>query len=401
MRPEGPPLPRPPLHRLLSRLLEAAWRSGALPEPRLEPEALIADAGGGDDPEIAEPLGRLLAALRGEARLNTLGRTMAYGQIRAILADRRRMRALWQRMPEILERPLAPPIVVLGQMRSGTTRLHRLLAADRRFVTTAFHEAVRPAPPARRGEAPLRSAQAGLAAALLRRLNPALPTIHPVGLGDAEEQFGLLSFSLYGAQLEAQWRVPSFAAWWRYEDKGHVYRDFRRLLQTISWFRGDDPTRPWVLKAPQFMEDLDALLAIFPDARLLCLERDPVAVVASSCSLVWNQMAVQTDAADAAWVGREWLAATARRAERAGSVLGARRDVARLDVSYDRMGADSLGEMHRIYGFLALPLDREAERSMKLYLVRSARSPHRGHRYDASDFGLTEREIRLAIPPAR
>src|SRR5690606_14159517 len=95
---------------------------------------------------------------------------------------------------------------------------------------------------------------------------------HPTSATAVEEAYGLLSLSFYGAHFEAQWRVPGFTRWWEGEDRGAVYRDFRRFLQTLAWRRGG-PARPWVLKAPQLMEDLDALLAVFPDARLICLQR--------------------------------------------------------------------------------------------------------------------------------
>src|SRR5690606_7843070 len=118
--------------------------------------------------------------------------------------------------------------------------------------------------------------------------------------------FGLLSFSFYGAQIEAQWRVPTFARFWEMQDKTWVYREFRQLLQTIAWQRGET-TRPWVLKAPQFMEDLESLLEVFPDARLICLRRDLGEVASSSASLVWNQMKLQSDTVDPRWIGAEWL----------------------------------------------------------------------------------------------
>ena len=41
---------------------------------------------------------------------------------------------LLQKHPEILERRLAPPVVIVGLARSGTTRLHRLLAQDAQFL---------------------------------------------------------------------------------------------------------------------------------------------------------------------------------------------------------------------------------------------------------------------------
>ena len=144
---------RPTLLRLLDRGLRQSWRIGIATRPRLKSGAIVADAmrrTGLDDlgPEAdwRPALELLLQALASEARLNALGRTIAYGQLVGVVTQRLRAHELWRRHPEILARPVAPPIVVLGHMRSGTTRMQRLLACDPRFAHTRFFESWRPVP---------------------------------------------------------------------------------------------------------------------------------------------------------------------------------------------------------------------------------------------------------------
>ncbi|HET9428470.1 MAG TPA: sulfotransferase, partial [Allosphingosinicella sp.] len=129
--------------RRLNRALEAAWRSGLVPAPALASEALEAAALGarpkeafGPDQSWREPFSVLVHSLQTEADLNPLGKTMAHGQIVMALKARIRGSALWRRHPEILDRPCRPPIIILGQMRSGTTRMQRLLACDDRLTHT-------------------------------------------------------------------------------------------------------------------------------------------------------------------------------------------------------------------------------------------------------------------------
>jgi hypothetical protein len=167
-------------------------------------------------------------------------------------------------------------------------------------------------------------------------------------------------------------------------------------MQTLHWARGGGDTS-WLLKAPQFMEDLDLLLGIFPDARLICLHRDPTEVVASSASLAWHQMRIQSDAADPGWIGREWLRKTARRGQRAGAVRAARPDVPQLDVAFEAVNRDWRAEMRRIYDFLGLELSAPVEAAMAAYLAAAEASGFRGHRYRLADFGLKEEEVRNAF----
>ena len=381
-----------------NRALEALWRSGLAPRPRLEAEALEAaalrgkpDAALGHDDSWRAPFERLLQSLREEAGLNPLGLTMAHGQIVMMLRARIRAAALWRDHPEIPDRPIPAPVIILGQMRSGTTRLHRLLACDRRFAHTRLYESLIPVPYGRRpGISDARRLRARLGLALIHRLNPELARIHPTSRSVAEEEFGLHSFGFGGAQFEAQWRVPGFARWWEAADRRPLYQAFRALLQTNAWFRGDRGQQTHLLKVPQFLQDLPLVLDLFPDARLICLDRSLDSVVASSASLVWNQMRLHSDRADPAWIGREWLRKTGLRRDVAERTLAAR-EVPRIRVGYEAMTNDWQGELARIYDFLGLALTPGTLARMQAWIDRSR--AHLGHRYSPEMFGLSGADL--------
>jgi hypothetical protein len=377
-----------------NHLLRAAWRSGILPEPRNEAGALETVALRGRGPAAfgevdhwREPFERLVSAIRDEAGLNPLGRTMAHAQLVMLLRSRIRAAKLWRRHPEILTSPIAPPVIILGQMRSGTTRMQRLLACDPRFAFTRTHESLTPVPMAGR-KLRARSIIAGL-----RALNPETLRIHPTGPSQPEEEFGWLSFGFGAAQFEAQWRVPAFSHWWEQADARPLYREFKALLHTNAWARGEDSAKPWVLKAPYFLQDIPALLDTFPGARLVCVHRDMAKVVASSASLVWNQMRIQSDSADKAWIGREWLRKTKLREERASAALGG---APAVHVDYDAMTSDWRFEMSRVYDHLGLQLAPSLADRMDASLT-SARH-HLGHRYSLDQFGLSAADVRDWAP---
>ena len=378
-----------------NRVLAAAWRSGVLPRPVLEASPLEAAAlrfsrsrDFGDEAGWRQPFERLLHSLREEADLNPLGLAMAHGQIVKALRERLRNQALWRAHPEILDRPMPAPIIILGQMRSGTTRLQRLLACDRRLSHTRLYESLIPAPIFAGTLLPdLRRLGAGALLAVMRVLNPELGRIHPTGIGEPDEEFGHFSFSFGSAQFEAQWRVPAFARWWKEADRSWLYREFKALLQTNAWRRGDPADKPVLLKAPQFMQDLPAVLEAFPGARLVCLDRDLAEIVPSSASLVWHQMRIQSDTADPAWIGREWLRKTLLRRDVAEATRRARPDVPQIEVDYEAMNRDWRGEIERIYDFLDLKLTPELLARMTAY-VETARG-HLGHRYSLEQFGLS------------
>jgi hypothetical protein len=393
---------RPMLVRHANRVLPAVWDRGWLPPPDLSEATLdrqaIAATGLDDfgDGWFREPLRVLLPALQAEARLNPIGRMIAHGSLLKTLKERLWAQDLFARHPEIRARPLAAPIVIVGPMRSGTTRLHRLLAADGRFAFLRLYEALCPVPwPSSfgRGRDP-RIASTARGWKALNWINPANAAVHPTGPLEPDEELGLLENSLWGAQIEAQRRVPSYARWCEAQDATPAYRQMADLLRLTGWFRGEDPAKPWVLKTPQHMQDLAALLRVFPDARLIFTHRDPVNVVGSACSLAWHQMVVQSDTADARWIGGEWLHKTAHRIDISLAVRARLPAAQQFDVSFQEMNGDWLAVMRRIYDFLGVDV-APAIAPMSAYVDRAARE-HRyaTHRYELADFGLDPDAVR-------
>jgi hypothetical protein len=384
-------------------MLEHAWRRGWLARPVLEPEHLIAAARTrtgledlGSDTGWRDRLRDLTDALHAEAALTPLGTVIAYGQLAAALADRARMHALWRRHPQILEQPISRPIVVLGQMRSGSTRMQRLLACDPRLTHTRFFESWNPVPLGSNRWVDDRRIRAVVGLRCAQWLNPEFRIIHPTALEAADEEIGLHNVSIFGAAFEAQWRIPSFAAAGEAMDTRPVYAEFRRLLQTVAWLRKERGDRPWVLKLPQFTQDLGSLLAAFPDARLVCLDRQAAAVVGSSASLVHSQMVVQSDAVDPHWIGAEWVRKVALR-ERRMHAARAAADVPQVDVGFDAIGDDWEREMQRVYRMLGLPLTDAVRARMQRYLDQRRHRRLARHRYTLGAFGLCEAEVERAV----
>ena len=140
-----------------------------------------------------------------------------------------------------------------------------------------------------------------------RLANPRTLSIHPTGPFEPEEELGLLVNSMYGMKHEAQWRVPAYGRWCERIDATPAYRHLADLLRLIGWSQQASELRPWILKTPQHMLDLPALMEVFPDARIIFTHRDPRKVVGSAASLAWNQTAIYSDEVTPYEVGREWL----------------------------------------------------------------------------------------------
>ncbi|NQX95522.1 MAG: sulfotransferase [Erythrobacter sp.] len=360
---------------------DALWASAAKP---LKGNIEAAERARRCDEDVAdfrERLERLTKAAREEADLNPLGRVMAHGQIERVIRNRLRMGQAWLDRPELPETPLAPPIIVIGHMRSGTTRVHTLLAADPAHAHTRYCDAFHPVPA--RG-LDLRRTKASLEIGFLAALNPWLQSIHPIASAAVEEELGWLAGAFQHSIYESQWRIPGYSAWSEARGAQAVYREFARVLRTDAAHRGN-ADKPRVLKVPVFSENLPELLAQFPDARLIVAERDHTDVHRSAVSLVANQMAVQSDTCDLDWIEAEWHRKIALREERREAAL---RDwsgpITRL--SFDELNTDWEAAIARAYGELGLTLTPQALTAMRAQSAKSRKGAHKAHSAQLAQF---------------
>ena len=385
-------------------VIRGGRKLGVFGPPRLDKDALMEEAaattGLNDfgDRWFEKPFEVLLDSVKHEAQLNAAGEFSATKMFHHVLRDRLYTQMWFGRHPEILARPLKNPVVIVGPMRSGTTRLHRLLAADQRFAHLRSFETISPVPRPEfeqvlAGEA--EDFRPKLAARILkvaRLANPRTLSIHPTGAYEPEEELGLVAASMYGMKWEAQWNVPSYAEWCHEESAIPAYRHMANLLRLIGWSQQESSLRPWILKTPQHMLDLPALLEVFPDARLIFTHRDPKQVVGSAASLAWNQTIIYSDHNDPAQTGRDWLGKTATMIARMRAARDAIPRERMIDVQYEDMETDWRGTMERVYRFLDLEME-PAVAGMEDYLDRSARLKRHPHRYSLAEFGLREDEV--------
>ncbi len=402
-----------PLHlKMMMWPLNAAWASGALPPADLCPQRLrgLAEKATGltedrsDRAHFERHLAHLLPALHEEARLTDFGRLVAHGSLLKVMKERLWFDALMAEHPEIDRIELAPPVLIVGSMRSGSTRMQRLLAVDPAHSALRLYEAQCPVPNPqylkRRPHRDPRIAHVRRVLGLIRSINPTVFDIHPTGPLEVDEELGLLDQSLSSAMIETQRRVPAYARFCEAEDQTPAYQRLHRLLKLRTWLEGTDPSRPYVLKTPQHMQDIAALHATFPGSPIIFLHRDPAKLVASAASLAWNHMVVQSDHVDAGWVGREWLWKTRLRLETVAAVRPRIPAAQQFDLGFDEVNADWRGSIRRTYAFLGRELTPATEAAMEAYLLHAeAAHGYQRHRYRLEQFGLSEGEVRELLMP--
>lgn len=337
----------------------------------------------------------LLRSLESEARLHPFGRLIMRTRLVDMLVVRLRAQELFTRHPEILLQEIRAPIVIAGLQRTGTTMLHRLLAADPDTRALLSWEAVSPAPyPGHKpGQPDPRIKAAKLAERALAYLAPEFFAIHPVEATAPEEDILLMDFTFKSTVAEAMARVPTYAAWLKQQDMTPVYQQVKRFLQLLQWQRaGKPPTQRWVLKTPAHLAHLDVLLKVFPDARIIQTHRDPAKTAGSFSSMVAHGYGVFSDEVDTHEVAAHWNRNNADMVRAAMRVREGNPD-AFLDVSYYDLLKDPMAQVRRIYGFAGIALTPTALAAMEASLKVNVQNRHGVHRYRLEDFGLSKEQV--------
>lgn len=373
----------------------AALRALGLPVGRLDGEALLAAARRrtglhelGDGP-FEEGHRRLVHSLEHEAALTPMGRMIARGDLLRVLENRLRLVDAWTRHPEMGERPVRAPIVIVGLPRTGTSILHELLAQDPASRVPRTWEVMWPWPPP---DAATRAADPRIARAErhfrgIDRALPELKKMHRMGAQLPQECVALMAHEGASIMHHTTHDVPSYERWLQALDFRPVYAGHKRQLQYLQW---RDPGERWVLKSPGHLWALAALLAVYPDARIVQTHRDPLRVAASLVSLVTYLRGLASAAPDPRRIAADWMPRLATGLDHTIDV----RDRGLLppgrvfDVHFGAFVGNELATIRRLYEHFGLELTPAALAAMRRFLADHPKNEHGAHRYDLAEAGL-------------
>jgi len=335
----------------------------------------------------------LLAAYDAESQLSDAGRQMVQGEIGGILAARLACEAAWKRDPSTLRHEIRRPLFILGLPRSGTTALHWLLAQDpgNQVLDYWIASAPRPRPARETWEAePAYQAAVGVLE-WIYQTDPDLKAIHLMTADGPEECRHLFCQSFLDHTFDSNASIPGYTRYFEAQDMRPAYERHRDVLKLVG---STSPERRWVLKYPAHLRELDVLLAVYPDARIVQTHRDPVRVLPSVCSLVTGWRSLYEGSADARAIGRWQLEMYASMMEHAMDVR-AKADPAQFyDFDFRELVADPVAAIGRMYDHFGAALTPEAERRMRDWQTHNPQHKHGGHAYTLARFGLVEAEIR-------
>ena len=344
------------------------------------------------DPFYVEGLSVLMESARTD-KVNALGRIIVDNMAMQYAVNRLQWVEMQKRQPSAFETPLQPPLIILGLPRSGTTVLHRMMAADPAHQAIPLWRLIKPFPPLDGGK-DNRYDEVAKQMEQTNRLRPELKSKHLITPDEPEECMTIQGMSFYSPVFYASVPVYHYLEWYINSDRQKMHEEYASMLR---WYQAADPRR-LVLKSPSHTPELDHLLAVIPNALIVQTHRDPVKVVNSMNSLFHtNHSNLMRRYAP------EKIATTnlnlLQQFTEMNLALRAKHNPNICDVDFGDLVTDPIGIAQKIYAHFGLAWTDVFEEKLRGYMNNNPQHKHGKHRYSAADFNLTDDEIRARFRP--
>jgi len=331
----------------------------------------------------------LLKSLESDAHLNFIGRACAHGDILRMLCNRLRLHEDRRRHPQIADQIIKAPLFITGLPRTGTTLLHALLAQDVSSRAPRIWEVMHPSPPPEKfsySHDP-RISRTERELKWLDIIMPGFKRVHLIDARLPQECIAITGHAFISYLFESMYFVDSYRAWHDRRDKRPAYEYHKRFLQHLQ---SHAPGTHWVLKAPSHLFTLEALMQVYPDARVVMTHRDPLKVLPSCASFTEVLRGSFTNCLDRKNLGME-IARHWEKGARLATEFWQKNGNSQerfSNVHYADLMRDPMAVVRRIYKHFDMELKSESELAMLRFLAENPQNRYGVHRYTLEKFGL-------------
>ena len=355
------------------------------------------------DPAFVEPLRMFLASCSAEAKLGVVGQIATKWDVTRFLMNLLRMRAEEQDDSGILGQPIRRPIFITGLPRSGTTFLHRLMMADPRNRAPAVWQTIYPYPDRglRPGAPDHRIARVSRQLRAFEMLAPEFRALHPLDATSPQECSEINAHVFRSMRFDSNYHIPSYRTWLDADIERHLpaYRFHKRFLQHLQHQTPGDGGQ-WVLKCPEHLFALRAIRAVYPDARMVFVHRDPVKVLLSVAKLTEVLRRPFSRHVDRRTIGQDesarWLDGTRRMME-VGDDAGLPERV--CHVHHIDLVTDPVNTVEQVYRHFGLDLPDSTATAMGSFVMERPNGGYGPRDYHFEDHGLDATEEREKFRP--
>ena len=347
------------------------------------------------DALIEEGLTLLLHSFNTEAQLNQRGVAQQEQRLLRLLCNRLRMLRDFKAHPEIAEQKISSPLIIIGGPRTGSTKLHKMLAASGDFVYLPFwqahclslHSGDRNEDPAARIK------EADDYIRWMDQYAPGAQVNHGYGTFEPEEEMLICEHSFCTTFSALFGEIPTFMQWWA----THDFRDYtaflKQGLQYLQWQFHDGDPRPWLLKCPVYSGVESIMAEAFPGARFVSTHRHPLSSVPSTVNLVNGYRVSSSDVDWRQTLGLAFCEGLAIGTEQTMAVRDSHPELNILDIRYRELTSRADHVVENIYAHLGMPLTERARQTMRTWDETHQAPKPESKQYSLADFGLTREAV--------
>ena len=309
--------------------------------------------------------------------------------------------------PRYREQKLKNPVFVVGNYRSGTTFLHRLLAKDRRTFTAmeGWEIFIAPSITQRKILNFWVLVDRLLGGHILKWLDhiwqgnvQSQVTFHKMGVREPEEDEGLLAhiwsgvipWNMFPIMENGSPKYAKFDTMVSEKEKQRVMNFYKSCLQRHVYAYGG--RKIYLSKSPSFSASVDSIYKTFPDAKIIYLVRNPLEVVPSALNMwafKWHITCSPTEKYpyrdEVLDMMKYWYEHPLERLRKAPL------DSYRI-VRFDELVEDPERIIQQIYQHFKIPIRPAYARKLRRETRRAKRS-RRKSPYSLEDMGLTRKRV--------
>jgi hypothetical protein len=325
--------------------------------------------------------------------VNPGGREFVYGQFVDALWNRLRVVDYCQRHPEVAHEQIRRPLVILGLPRTGTSLASYLLDRDplrRSLLTWEAEDSVPPSTPDTLYTDPrclTKKAELDVLAEGLKVAN--IPLVHWDEADGPTECMFVQNQDFRAYLWEAYMPSTAYADWLLQTDMTSAYAYERTVLQMLQ----SRAPGVWSLKMPSHAVHIEALLATFPDARIVWAHRDPFKATASFLRLNYLSRAVLGADVDIDVIVPNVLR---QLREHVNRPLATRRRIGDdrfFDLHYADLMRDPISVLRSLYDWAGDDLPTSTEQAMLAWLDDHPQDRHGVVPYSLDGSGVTRADL--------
>ena len=387
-------MPLPRFYRMLSACGTQLEKLG-MPLTRMDAQSLyqaveratgLSDFG---DPYHREGLEVLLHSIDKDADLHFFGRLIT----RMVLINYMTQRALFVEAqkcsPDMFRAELNAPFIVMGIPRSGTTFLHRMIAADPQNTGIPFWRLFRPFPTHAKKDS--RQSTTRFELKFRRPIYPEMDTKHFIREDQEEECIWILGLTFQSIVFWVIAPVSSYAEWLFTQDRTKYFQEYSLLLRAQQQAA---PARHLVLKAPDHTPNVGTILSVIPNARIIQMHRDPTTCVTSLNSLFYSTHRSVTNDLNPQRLGeinKRMFTYYLKVNREVRARLGESGSI--VDVDYTQLVKNPVETVRGIYDHFAVPWSDDYEERLQSFVNRQPKDKYGKHHYTPEQFGQSSREL--------